>query len=138
DCRHHLRVLSCDGADRLDAIDQVAKASRAEQDRDRRVLLAGDVESSQSIAEAPLGNREIPSRQREMPRVDRALSVDCSELLRGTVVCLDRLLQLAVQRLDLRQYALRLGSLGGDLRRLGSRGQTRGNKAADSKDECYH
>jgi hypothetical protein len=47
-----------------------------------------------------------------MPSVDGPLAFDLGELLGGVVVRLDRFLELNVERMDLVQDSLRLGSLG--------------------------
>ena len=117
----HLRVLARDAIDRVEAVDQILEARRAEEELERRGRLAADVEVAQPAGEAILRDAEVRPRDLHLPPVHAELRLDLAELHVRGVVRLDGLLELRVERLDLLEHLPRLGLLRVDPR-VGERG----------------
>jgi hypothetical protein len=114
----HACVLLGHTIDGVEAVQQVVDRLGAEDDLDRAPVAAVLVERDEALGEMRLGCLEARARDRQVARVRLELALDPVELHVREVVGLDRVRELAVDLLDLRQHALRFRTLARD-RRIG-------------------
>jgi hypothetical protein len=130
-----VRVLVGDAVDRLDPVQEVVEAPRAEEDVERRRGVALDVDGDEALGERRLGRLQVPARDAELELRALEAPVDAPELDVGEVVRLDRPLEAAVDLLDLREDLLRLPLLRCDGARIGGRCTCRRERREESDDE---
>ena len=111
DVPEHLRVLVADALHHVEPAEQVVEVLGAEQDLDRATAVAVHVQRAQPLGDVRLSGVEALLGDHEMVRVRVQVGVDLVELHVRVVVRLDRLLELDVRLLDLRQHGLGLGAL---------------------------
>ena len=104
------RVLRGDPLHGVEPVHQVVDRPGSEQHVDRRALAAAHVQRDESLGQVGLGVLQALARDHQVVSVRRQLSLDPVELQAREVVRLDRLLELAVDLLDLREHVLRLGA----------------------------
>ena len=107
----HLRVLVADALHHVEPAEQVVEVLGAEQDLDGATAVAVHVQRAQALGDVRLGGAEALLGDDEMTRVRVQVGVDLVELHVRVVVRLDRLLELDVRLVNLRQHGLRLGAL---------------------------
>ena len=128
----HLCVLVADALHHVEPPEQVVEVLRAENDLDGTAAVAVDVERPQPLCDVRLGGTEALLGDHEMARVRVEIGVDLGELLVREVVRLDRLLELRVRLLDLREHRLCLCPLRLD-RGLAVAEATTASKAAEER-----
>ena len=106
----HLCVLLGDTIDRVEPVDHVLEARAAQEDLERGRRVA-HVQVAQPARESALGNLEVPAGDAHLAVVRPQVGLDRVKLDRGGVVRLDRLPELRVERLDVREHPLSLGPL---------------------------
>src|SRR5581483_1679293 len=116
-----LCVLRGDAVRGLDSVEELGQAVRAEENRERRVVLLLGVEGTQPQPQAALRDRQVALRDLQVARVQRAFGLDPGEVVSRAVVGLDRALELGVEGLDLAEDPLSLGALRRDRGRLAGR-----------------
>ena len=121
DLPHRLRVLARDAVHRVDSVQEVVEAPRAEQDLERRVLRVRRVDPDEPRRERRLGVAEVRLRDVELEAGALLVALDTGELDVRGVVRLDRALEADVQAVDLRQDLPSLALLGRDRGVGGSR-----------------
>ena len=131
DLFQHLRVLVADALHHVEAAEEVVEVLGAEDDLDRATTVAVHIEGTQPLRDRRLGGREAALRDGEVMRVRLQVGVDLRELDVRVVVRLDRLLELRVRLVDLRQDGLCLGALRPD---RGIRGRRR-NGGQENREE---
>ena len=133
-----LRVLARHPLDRVEPRDDVVEAARAEDHLERRVALPVDVQITKSLGDALPRDDEALLRGDQMLRVRREIVVDLLKLNVCVVVCLDRLLEVAVQAVDLGHDRLGLRALRRDrLARCRSNGKQKPGGACRSDNEYW-
>ena len=121
DLVHHRDVLARDRLHRLDAVDEILDARRAEHDAERRLIVARRVDRDEPLHERLLRLNEIRARRVQPDLVDLQVVLDLVQLHRRHLVAAARALETCVELLDLRRDALRLGSFAADGGVAGSR-----------------
>ena len=129
DVPEHLRVLIADALHHVETAEEVVEVLRAEEDLDGAAAVTVHVQRAQPIGDVRLGGIEALLRDDEVVRVRVQVGVDLIELDVRVVVRLDRLLELDVGLLDLRQHRLGLGPLRLD--------RVRGRRA-DAGEKCHY
>src|SRR5207248_10505783 len=95
------RILLGGRIDRLDPVQQILEARRAEEHRERRVVLGRGVRGHEPGGERVLRNLEVRLRELELPPILSLIGLDLVETYMGEVVCLDGGAQAVVDLLDL-------------------------------------
>ncbi len=132
----HRGVLLSDALGDVEAGQDVVEALGAEDDLDRTLAVAVDVESAQTLRDALPRHAEALGRDDQVPRVRAQVGVELRELDVGEVVRLRRLLDAQVDLLHLGPDPLRLGALGVDGRIGTGSGDAHGKRRGESrKDE---
>jgi hypothetical protein len=108
------RILLGGRVDRLDAVEEVLEAGRAEQDRECRVVLGRGVRTDQPGRERVLRDLQVRSGQLQLLAVLALVGLDLLQLDVGEVVLLDRPAEALVDLLNLREHTLCLRLLRGD------------------------
>jgi hypothetical protein len=114
DLVHHRDVLVRDRLHRLDAVDEILDARRAEDDAERRLILARRVDRDETRHQCPLRPLEVRTRRLQCDLVDEQVVLDLTELHRRHLVAVARALEIRVELLDLSGDALRLRALRAD------------------------
>ena len=127
DVREHLRVLVTDALHHVQPAEQVIEVLGAEQDLDGATLVAVHVQGAEPLGDVRLSGFEALLGHHQVVRVRVQVGVDLGELHVRVVVRLDRLLELDVRLLNLRQHGLGLGAL--RLDRVRRRGTHAGKKS---------
>ena len=111
DVREHLRVLVTDALHHVQPAEQVIEVLGAEQDLDGATLVAVHVQRAEPLGDVRLSGFEALLGHHQVMRVRVQVGVDLAELHVRVVVGLDRLLELDVRLVNLRQHGLGLGAL---------------------------
>ena len=111
DVPEHLRVLVADALHHVEPAEQVVEVLGAEEDLDSATPVAVHVQRAEPLGDVRLSGFEALLGHHQMMRVRVQVGVDLVELHVRVVVGLDRLLELDVRLVNLRQHGLGLGAL---------------------------
>ena len=130
------RILLGGRIDRLDPVQQILEARRAEEHRERRVVLGRGVRGHEPGGERVLRNLEVRLRELELPPILSLIGLDLVEADIGEVVGLDGGAQAVVDLLDLGEHPLSLRPLRGDRARVCVGHRRRKQQPGYAEDEC--